>query len=267
MPWCPKCKMEYKDGVKVCSDCGCELTEEEYETKPLTFGTREEMEELAAFLKYSHIDGAFVSEDEEDGVYELLVPVNQENQAGKLALIFKQQKAKEAVQEESLKTPIAPAALYENSAEKAEDNKSSAYTLLLVGVVGMIVIALGITGVLPIHLSGTSKYMTYGIMSVLFLLFIVMGVISMKSYRIFAKKAESENSLRDTMEKWCLETLLPDELDAELFTDKDSVSEEEKYFKRTVLVKEKISQKFMNLDAAFLDHFVDEIYADIFEDA
>ena len=25
--WCPKCKYEYREGIKVCADCGCELVE------------------------------------------------------------------------------------------------------------------------------------------------------------------------------------------------------------------------------------------------
>lgn len=248
MPWCPKCNMEYKSGVKVCSDCGCDLVEETEERKKLTFGTSEEMEELKKFLEYSHIEGVSVESDEEDEVFELSVPQKQALQAAKLALVFKQQKAQEAKEEEDEVETVAPSPFYENSAAKAEDNKSSAYTLLFVGILGMVVVVLGLTGILPLHLSGTSKYMTYGIMSALFLLFIVMGVISMKSYRIFAKKAESENSLRDTMEKWCLETLNPKELDAEIFSEGETVSEEEKYFKRIRVVKGKIVSKFLNLD-------------------
>ena len=27
MAWCPKCKCEYVDGIKVCADCGCDLVE------------------------------------------------------------------------------------------------------------------------------------------------------------------------------------------------------------------------------------------------
>lgn len=179
------------------------------------------------------------------------------------------------------KTPLHPSAVYENSAAKAEDNKSSAYLLLLFGVVGIIIIILGIAGVLPFQLNGTSKYMTYGIMSALFLLFIVMGMVSMKSYRIFAKRAESENSLRSTMEKWCLSQFEVEKLDKELFEQENScvseegsesireawenMPEEEMYFKRVSLMKEKIQKQFLNLDEGFLEHFVDELYGEIFE--
>ena len=52
MPWCPKCKNEYVEGVRICADCGCELTDslEELEKEGLIFGSGEEMEELLAFL-------------------------------------------------------------------------------------------------------------------------------------------------------------------------------------------------------------------------
>ena len=28
MPWCPKCKNEYMDGITVCADCGTALVDE-----------------------------------------------------------------------------------------------------------------------------------------------------------------------------------------------------------------------------------------------
>lgn len=269
MPWCPKCKNEYKPGISVCSDCGCELVEDSENREAVIFGEKEELEEIAEFLRYSHIDGAEISYDEKEEVYELFVPKQAEKQTLKLIQVFKQQKAAERLTEETPEVEKAaekPAAFYEDSASKAENNKSSAYTLLLAGIVGMVVIVLGMTGVLPFHLSGASKYMTYGLMGTLFLLFIVMGAVSMKSYRIFAKKAESEHKLRDVIEKWCLENLKAEELDKELFGESE-INEEEKYFKRTGLVKEKITRQFVNLDEAFLEAFVDEIYGDIFEEA
>ena len=29
MPWCPKCKTEYREGIEVCADCGSQLVEED----------------------------------------------------------------------------------------------------------------------------------------------------------------------------------------------------------------------------------------------
>ncbi|MBQ9136784.1 MAG: hypothetical protein IJX66_11915 [Lachnospiraceae bacterium] len=257
MPWCPKCKNEYKEGIDTCSDCGCELVEAE----PLEEVTLSDVE--AALQE--------MSEEEKAAFKETL---------------------KQAVEEAESAERIRPVAPYQNSAAKAEDNKASAYMLLIFGVLGMVVVILGIAGVLPIHLSGAGKYMAYGIMSALFLLFIVMGMVSMKSYRIFAKKAESENTLRSTIEKWCKESLTAESIDKVLFAEKQDadginsdgedakpvdvkeaddtedvsaeIPEEEKYFKRTSYMKEKITEKFLNLDEAFLDNFVDEMYTNIY---
>lgn len=231
MPWCPKCKNEYKEGIKTCSDCGCELVENEP-------AEDEELSEAeAALQKMSEAEKAVFMENLKQAVKEAETA---EHSAGR---------------------PVVP---YQNSAAKAEDNKSSAYMLLFFGVIGMIVIILGMTGVLPFHLSGAAKYMAYGIMSALFLLFIVMGLVSMKSYHIFAKKAESENTLRSTIESWCTENLKPEGIDEAVLSEE--VAEEEKYFRRTSYMKEKITEKFLNLDEAFLDNLVDEMYTGIYEE-
>ena len=48
MPWCPKCRNEYVEGMEVCVDCGSPLVESLEETKsnPLIFGDKEQMEKL-----------------------------------------------------------------------------------------------------------------------------------------------------------------------------------------------------------------------------
>ncbi len=52
MPWCPKCKNEYREGIKVCADCGVELVSEPLENAPvpLTFGDKEKMAALKSLL-------------------------------------------------------------------------------------------------------------------------------------------------------------------------------------------------------------------------
>ena len=65
--------------------------------------------------------------------------------------------------------------VYQDMKAKAEDFKSSAYTLLLVGIVGIAALILMETGVLPFRLAGSGKYITYIVMGTLFVIFIVMG--------------------------------------------------------------------------------------------
>lgn len=161
--------------------------------------------------------------------------------------------------------PDSKPVLYRNSAERAEDNKTSAWTLLSVGIVGVAVMMLIIAGIIPLRFYGLTRYLIYGVMLVMFLLFVIMGIVSLRNSKIFAKKAESENMLTQTMKEWCKSSLNSEELDNQLFgTEELKTPEELKYFKRCELLKQKISEKFMNLDEGFLESFVDSIYENIF---
>ena len=84
---------------------------------------------------------------------------------------------------------MAWGSVYVNNEEKAEENRTSAYTFLIVGGVGLIVIVLFFLGIIDIKMSLTNRYMISGVMGVLFLLFIVMGIITMKNFRTFKRKA------------------------------------------------------------------------------
>lgn len=234
MPWCPNCKTEYREGFTVCADCGSKLTDVLEETEP-------DERQLSEACPENDVVAESLGEAED--VWE--------TESG------------EALQEAENSQPAVRAGVYRNSAEKAEDNRSSAWTLISVGGAGLAVIILGVTGILPIPLSGTNKYMIYGVMSVLFILFLVMGIFSMRSSKVFAQKAEKENSLREALEKWCRENLNPDKLDEEAGILPDMESEI-CYFKRFEKMKEKLNYQFVNLDQAFLEHFVDEMYDTIY---
>lgn len=154
------------------------------------------------------------------------------------------------------------AAPYQNSLERAEENRSSGWVLLVVGGLGFLVIFLGMIGVLPVSFG--TNYLLYGVMSAVFLLFMVMGGISMKNARIFAKKAESENSLQNTLLAWCRENLTAENIGAEIESTRDD-TEETLYFKRCDYIKGRMNHQFMNLDQAFLEHLIDEkVYEMVF---
>lgn len=230
MPWCPKCKNEYYEGIKVCADCGCELVDslEELEKVEQEEMVQEETEQDES-----------VTEEEERALLE---------------------RAKKAAEE-------ASRGVYQNYEEKAADNKSSAYTLLAVGLAGLIVIILCFCDVIKLPLSESSRFMILGVLGAMFLFFIVMGVISMKNAEKYAKKAESEKELTKELEKWFVEYVTADKIDEGLFTEEEeNLSDEQKYFKRFDRMKALLSERFLNLNEGYMDRFLDRHYQDIFGD-
>jgi len=271
MPWCPKCKNEYVEGTKECANCKVALVDKLDEKKHITFGDAEEMERLKKFLEYNAIENVAVVFNTEDKTYEVCVEKEDEKQAKKLTAVFlreedRMEERSEAAENEGI-PKTAGSGVYQNNAAKAEDNKSSAFTLLLVGGVGIVIIILCMTGVISLNLSITSKYMVYGVMGALFVLFLVMGFVSLRSSKIFALKAQKEDSLTEEIMNWCFSDLSEEMIDQMILDEEDvkEISEEMKYFKRTEKMKKLINEKFLNLDEAYLEHILDDIYSGIFE--
>ena len=231
MPWCPVCKNEYREGIERCAECKVTLVDSlEEETAS---GEQERKAEREKLARLQAMIAAQEQGQQEDG-------------------------EEEAAQS----SPWHP---YQNSAAKAEDNRSSGYMLLFVGIVGFVAVLLIFIGVNPLYQSGsTTRYLVCGVMGAMFVLFIVFGVVSMRNSRILLVKAKSEDSLLGELTKWCEGNLTAGMVDEALF--EDGTGEEQKYFLRTDRIKQIISNKFMNLDEAFLEHFVDEYYQRLFED-
>lgn len=320
MAWCPKCKNEYREGITVCAECGCELVEEEQMVKrvPIVYGDEKHMMVLAKYLEYNEFKNIAVVYDKNQKLYFLLVDEADKEKATKLCKVFIEQKTKEEMMQRQMQMQqmqqqmmqqqmmqqmqaaaadeakqesdeeaskqetvqnteqgeqagdntanaednsgrvSVPAGAYLDSAKKAEDNRSSAWTLLLVGGLGMLFLILGITGVLPFKVG--NPYMFYGVMSAIFILFIVMGFVSMKNAKFFAKNAESETNLKNTLLDWCKENLKAEEIDAKVNTV--GIGYEELCLRRYEFIKYRINHQFMNLDQNFLDRLIDD---DVYE--
>lgn len=221
MPWCPKCKNEYVEGIRKCTDCGLELVESLEEEKRTDTGDNPMWQEVPDDIPQSPAAAAF------KGVYQ-------------------------------------------SNIKKAEENRSSAYMLMIIGGIGLIIVILFLLGIINIALFASNKYMVCGGMGFLFAVFFVMGVISLKSSKTFEQRAKEENNLTTEMKKWCEENMTAAVIDEIYSADKDELaagedSEEVKYFKRTERMREMINHQFVNLDEGFLDAFIDEYYPAIFD--
>lgn len=247
MPWCPKCKTEYREGFTVCADCGSELVEEQ----PLEERKAPQNEETMG-VDIPGVESMEGSGKEADREWS---ETTDAYGAGDTGIDDNSSECTNA-------KPKKAGGIYRDSSERASDNRSSAWILLILGVLGLIVVVLGVTGVLPIRMG--NSYLFYGVMGAVFILFVVSGVVSMKNARFFEKKAESENSLRGTLLDWCKENLDAAEIDSRVGAE--DVSEEILYFRRFSYIKEKMNHQFVNLDQEFLERFIDDyIYDSVFE--
>lgn len=174
----------------------------------------------------------------------------------------------QAMEESGEEIPEEPVkgyqSFYVNNEEKAEENRTSAYTLLTVGGTGLIAIALIFFDIIDLRISLTNKYMITGVMGVLFVLFIIMGIVSLRNAKLLKKKAHKENNLTAEIKKWCMDNLKGEEIDHILLLEQYPL--ELRFFQRTDYMKKMIQKQFMNLDESYLDRLIEEVYSDIFED-
>ena len=244
MAWCPKCKCEYVEGVDRCADCGCELVEHL---------TNEPEERFTESLPES---------PEEEGLTEYFQGSLEEEGA-----VFRQAAMEKAAPQivvgKKRGKPVVRS-VYVNNEERAEENRTSAYTLLSVGTAGLVAVVLLFTGVIPIQMAVFSRYMICGVMGVVFILFLVMGVVSLRNFKLLKKRAVKENNLTDEIQKWCLQNLHKETIDEVSGLDA-SVPEELKYFQRFEFVKNEIQKQFMNLDESYVERIVEEMYPELFE--
>lgn len=83
--WCPKCKMEYREGITVCADCGTELVQELINLVDLCEIKGEAAaDELLGFLDYSGIKKIKKEWMEETESFRLLVDKKEAQRAEKL---------------------------------------------------------------------------------------------------------------------------------------------------------------------------------------
>ena len=264
MAWCPKCKSEYVEGVTKCADCNCELVEEQ-ELEPEKMSAWEEEVTLRAIALKKAEDAMKEGAFDEFGLGEAddCLADESEESADAEELRMAAEAMKAAFEFDEPEERPAYVTHYVNNEEKAEENKSSGYTLLIVGTMGLIFVILFFFDLLPIQLA-VNKYMVSGVMGAMFVLFIVMGIVSMKNFKTFSQNAKKENNLTREIKKWCTESMTKEQIDASLSLEEEA--EEIKYFKRTDKMKAMIQNQFMNLDESYLDRLIDEVYPEIFED-
>lgn len=276
MAWCPVCKNEYRAGITVCADCGADLVDnlEEDSSVILIYGEESLLSQMKDFLESNGIKGLSIQFYADKGMNGLTGPKAVQNKAFELMKIYMQEKEQQAHKEAfdqltqeqkdqvvqammQQRKPVKPK-LYESNAKKAEDNRSSAYSLFAVGILGLVLIVLVLTGVLKLPGLYNGSYIFFAIMGAICLLFIAAGFASLKNVKKFQKNVDSENDLRNALINWCKENLRGEDIDYYISLRGTACTEDELYFPRVELIKKKLESSFLNVEEALIDQLIDE---------
>lgn len=235
MAFCPVCKCEYKEGIKKCADCDTLLVDS-LEEKVTLFAEEPVDEEIKKIVPKDVLENKninFLDRDSDVAAVQV----------------------------------IKKAGVYRDSKELFLENKSSAYMLLTVGIIGIIVLALICTDVIKIYFSLTSKIISGVVMGSLFVTFIVMGIATLKNAKKYGEKAKEEGDLTTKILDYCADNLTPMTIDKACKDEEwDELPEEMKYFKRIDYIKDFITGHFMNLEEDYVSFLVDEMYTTFYDD-
>lgn len=279
MKICPKCKNEYREGINYCPDCDCELVEvdeQSQEQKLLIEASYPMALKATEYLEYCHFSGICLDEPDEEGLVRLYCDEKDHKEAFKQVQVFLQEEMKRAMEEklagmspeelEELKEENAtkvfsPSNVYQNYEEKASENKSSAYSFLIFGVVGIAVVVLSWFDMLPFSIGGSGNWFSHGIMLTLFVIFLIVGIISAKSVGKYKALADKEADTQSELEEY-----LNAEFTYEVLSEVHAESEEEAYFKRMSYMRKEVSEKYSEaaLDESFVEALLDAHYDKIF---
>ena len=235
MPYCPKCDMEFVDGIKVCSDCGGPLVESKEVADAMK--QKEKEEALAAMTQEMDV---FSTED-------TAAAEDAENSSAKNA------HASEAVH------------AYVNKEQRYEDMSSSASAFFLVGGALAVGAVLCFLGIVHLPMAGFSKYMFEGVLAVLAVGCLIVAVSSKK--RASVLKAEAADEERQTQEiiDWFLKFYNAKELDEQLLMEDPDLAGEELSLKRFELIQDLLITGRDIPDQAYADSLCDMLYAKLYD--
>lgn len=266
MPWCPTCKNEYPPGITMCSSCKTALVEELPESddnKVIMIASKEEAENYYELLKKFDVERAQLIYNEDSERYHVSVPESQVEMAKKLAMIQKinlKVDEPEPVGEELLQQQER---VYVHHSERHQELLSSAYSLLIVGGMGLTAVLLSVLDVIRLPLNEFSKNMMEIVLGILCIIFLVMGLGCLKSARSVAKLAMEEDKLTSEITQWFKKSFDTFVIDTDI---DENLGEELKYFKRCEAMKQIIRQSYGTLDEGYLDRLIEELYQYLYED-
>lgn len=237
MPYCPKCDMEFVEGMTVCTDCHGPLVETKEAAMAMKQKEKEEkMKEMAermAAMEAAANNGQPVPQ-----------PLSMTGRRSK--------------------TPV-PSNVYVKKSQKYADMKSSASAFYVVGAI-MIAAALCLwLNILNLPMTGMNGLLIKIIVTAIGIASFAIAFSSAKSAKSLAVQAEAENEKEDHLIQWFLSSYTKETIDKSLEGELDDLSPEEISLKRLELIQDILITNQDISDQLYADSLAEELYTRIFE--
>lgn len=150
---------------------------------------------------------------------------------------------------------------YVSSKDKYVDVNSSGYSLIIVAILGLALLLIDVTGIYKFPFSGVSRVIFFGTMGVMFVGFMVMGILSLKKAKTLLANADVEKEKEQEIKDFIRNDLNLDSLENGMDSD---ITDEEKYLIRTAHISAAVKTKYSDAEDSFIEHIVEEVYDEIF---
>ncbi len=225
MPWCPKCKTEYQEGIEKCADCGSDLVDE----------LPEEDEVLE--------ESAFAGENEQPG----LEGAPEEGDVESMT----EEELEEALKE--AKRRAEPAKVYVSKSDESRDMVQTSVTFLVFAGILITLFVLGALDVIP-WFSSIPSIIVLGAMS---LGCCIVGINAAFRARRAQGKIGEEEKLKEKVNEWLAENVIKEDIE-EKFASVEP--EEARYLKEVEFVKDELMKEVEGVDEALADTMVEAFF-------
>lgn len=245
MPYCPKCDMEFIDGITTCSDCGGPLVESREAAEALK--KEEEAKALAARqAEYGE------SESEADGGQD---PAE---------LFESASDANPASQMEQAGRSYAKNHVYVKKSQQYDDLKSSASAFLIVGGILLVFSVLCWTNIVRLPMAGISRIISQGVMTIMGIASLAVAVTSSKSAKVVESQVDQEENTTRQLIQWFADNYSADALDSQIRTESGELVPEELSLKRFELIQDILVTNHDITDQAYVDLISEDIYEKVY---
>ena len=243
MPYCPKCDMEFVEGITKCSDCGGPL-----------FESKEAADEMLKKAQAQYQEQMLKQ-------YQMMMAEQQKQES-----IEKEAAAKAAAEGKQQAQPRrASSGTFIDKGQKYEDMASSASAFLIVGVATAAALVLSFTGIINLPFTGVMKLIVTGMLAFMCIGSFAVAISSKKSAAVLKTEISSEKDQTKEIIEWFIETYEAGDIDRRILFTESGLSAEEMSLRRFEWIQELLITGKDLPDQAYVDMLCDEIYSRLYE--